>query len=801
MNERFTCPPRVAHHTWLLLALAAGAPQVQAQATAQGASDTHQGTVSSMIEEITVTARKREESLDDLPLSVTAFTGEGLEARGVGEIGELGRLTPNITFQNNPSFGGSGNVASVYIRGIGAKEFTPTTDPGVGIYVDGVYIARSVGGILALLDFERIELLRGPQGTLFGRNTIGGAISITTVRPADEFDARLALTTGSGDRIDLKGSLNLPVNERLFAKVTLATFNQDGYVKRTDGVKLGEDDTDAARIDLRWLASDRFTVDWSFDWSEDRETGPALSLIDMRFGPATIDPSTPPFVFFNNVAATLGGSVPNPLPPGPPPPECATASAPQSSNPLCYDRRYVTGPNGPNAGTAPAFSNAIIWGTSLHATWDLNDAIELRSITAWRDLESKFSRDGDHSPLRITQFYDDLKQQQFSQELQLLGTHFDQRLHWILGFYYFTEDGYNTNLLDFLISSFRSGGDYDNRSTAVFAQTTFDINSRLHLTGGLRWTRDRKQFLPDQEIYTLNPATAGFLSPPQQFIFQPGTPILPAVEKTLRKRELSPLVNLSFDWTDNLLGYVSYTEGYKSGGFTQRVLPPLVPGLTCPTAPLDCIPGFDPEFATVYEVGFRYASADGRMRLSGAGYLTDYKDLQISVFTSVAPVYRNAAGASIGGFEFEGRFTPDDLTFFEAGIGYTDAEYDQIDPSTRVAIGNKLERISKWSLNAALARDLYLGQWLLTPRLDWSYRSRLYNDAFNSPQLTQPGYHLLDLAFALRSPDTKYTITAGINNLTDKTYLVSGVFGDAFSSYEGLYDRGRQWFLRLDWRY
>ena len=807
MNEEQLCPAHFARANQrlaviaTLLALALDAPRASAQATATNATAERQGTVSSMVEEITVTARKREEGLDTLPLSVSAFTGEGLEARGVGEIGELGQLTPNVTFQNNPSFGGSGNVASVYIRGIGAKEFTPTTDPGVGIYLDGVYIARSVGAILDLLDFERVEVLRGPQGTLFGRNTIGGAINITTIRPSNEFDARLALTTGTGDRIDVKGSLNLPVNEQLFAKVTVAKFNQDGYVKRPDGVRLGEDDTLAGRADLRWLVSDRLTLDWSFDWNEDRETGPALSLIDIRFGPATIDPSTPPFVFFNNVAATLGGSVPNPLPAGPPPPECATAAAPRSSNPLCYDYRYVTGVNGPNAGTAPAFSNAIIWGTSLHASWHITDNLELRSITAWRSVSSKFSRDGDHSPLTISQFYDDLQQDQFSQELQLVGDHFDQRLHWILGLYYFDEDGYNTNLLNFLVSSFRSGGDFDNRSTAAFGQATFDLSDKLHLTGGLRWTEDRKQFLPNQVIFTLNPATAGFFSPAQQYIFRPGTPILPAVEKTLRKREVSPMVNLSFDWTDQLLTYVSYSEGYKSGGFTQRVLPPLVPGLTCSSVPLDCIPGFDPEFATVYEAGFRFATADRHLRLSGAAYHTDYKDLQISVFTSVAPVYRNAAGATIQGFELEGQFTPDNATFVEAGIGFTDAGYDAIDPSTRVALTNKLERISKWSLNAALSRDFFMQQWLLTPRLDWSYRSKLYNDAFNSPQLLQPGYHLLDLTVALRTPERHYTVTAGIKNLTDEKYLVSGVFGDAFSSYEGLFDRGRQWFLRLDWKY
>lgn len=769
-------------------------------ATAQtGGAGGSGGSVSTLSEEITVTARRREESLDELPLSVTAFTGVSLEARGIERIGDLGHLSPNVTFQNNPSFGGSSNVASIYIRGIGAKEFTPTTDPGVGLYVDGVYIARSVGAILNLLDFERVEILRGPQGTLFGRNTIGGAVSITAAKPHDEFAADVSVTVGSDSRTDLKGSVNVPLSERLFAKLTAASFNQDGYVKRLDGVELGEDDTNTARLDVRWLPSDRVTVDWSVDWSKDDETGPALSLVDIRFGPATIDPSTPPFVFFNNVAATLGGAVPNPLPPGPPPPECATPAAPLSSNPLCYDYRYVTGVNGPNAGTAPAFSEATIWGTALNVAWDITDQLQLRSITAYRSLESEFSRDGDHSPLTISQFFDYVDQEQLSQELQLLGKSFDDRLNWILGFYYFQEDGLNINELDFLISSFRSGGYFDNSSQAIFAQGTFDVTDRLHLTAGIRWTEDEKKFLPDQEIYTLNPAMAGFLSPPQQFIFQPGTPILPAVEKTLKEDQATPMVNLSFDWSDALMTYVSYSEGFKSGGFTQRVLPPLIPGITCSPVPQDCIPGFEPEFVTVYEAGFRYVSDDSKIRVSGAAYHTDYKDLQISVFTSVAPVYRNAAGASIDGFELEGQFALGGATFFEASVGYTDAGYDAIDPSTRVSISNELERISKWSLNAGVTHDLFPGSYVVTPRVDWSYRSKLYNDAFNAPQLAQDDYQLVNASIALRDPDQGWSLTLGATNLTDEKYLVSGVFGDAFSSYEGLYDRGRQYYLRVSW--
>jgi iron complex outermembrane receptor protein len=189
------------------------------------------------------------------------------------------------------------------------------------------------------------------------------------------------------------------------------------------------------------------------------------------------------------------------------------------------------------------------------------------------------------------------------------------------------------------------------------------------------------------------------------------------------------------------------------------------------------------------------------LRLSGAVYHTDYKDLQISVFTSVAPVFRNAAGASITGFEIEGQFAPGYNTFIEASVGYTDAKYDEIDPSTRVNVDNELERVSKWSLNAAITKDLQVQDFAVTPRLDWSYRSHLYNDAFNAPQLAQDGYHLLNASVVVRDPSQRYSVTFGVRNLADEEYLISGVFGDAFSSYEGFYDRGRQWYLRLGLSY
>ena len=761
------------------------------------------GAASTLSDSVIVTARRKEEALDDLPLSVSAYSSESLEVRGITQIDSLGTLSPNITFQNNPSFGGSSNSAAIRIRGIGSADFTPTTDPGVGVYVDGVYYARSVGSILDILEFDRVEVLRGPQGTLFGRNTIGGAINITSKKPDAEFGGKASFTYGSDEWIDFTGSINIPLSDTLFVKLSGGTFNQDGYVRRADGIDLGDDSTLAGRVDVRWEPSDRFSADFSIDASRDRENGPAMQLIDIRYGGQTIDPTTPPFVLFNNVAAVFGGAVPNPLPPlmGPPP-QCATDAAPLNlANALCFDDRYIGAVDGVNQGAAPSFSDSDIFGAALTLEYDLTDQITIKSITSYREVFAEFGRDGDHSPIVVSQFFDDFEQDQISQEIQILGEMFDGQLDWIAGFYYFKENGTNINLLDFIVSSFRSGGDFDNQSLAAFGQATWDITDRLHLTAGVRWTEDTKKFTPDQVIFTLNPNVAGFLSPPQQFIFQPGTPILPSLEATREISEVTPMVNVSYDVTNDLMVYGLFSQGFKSGGFTQRVLPPLIPGITClePEA-VDCIPGFEPEFVDVYEGGFRYALPNNRLRISASGFYSDYQSLQIAVFTSVAPVVNNAGAASIVGAEVEFQAIPFENFFIEGSAGYTDAEYDSIDAATRVDINNEFERVSKWSGNIGASYDFFVGNWVATPRVDWSYRSRYFNDAFNSPQIAQDGFSLVDLNLGVRN-DEGLSLQVGVKNVTDKQYLAAGVFGDAFEAFEGVYDRGRQWFVRVGIEY
>jgi iron complex outermembrane receptor protein len=745
-------------------------------------------------ETIVVTARKREETLQDTPISVSAFSGRGLEARGIQNTEGLAQVTPNLTLQNNPGFSGASNSATIYIRGIGQQDFVPTVEPGVGVYVDGVYVARSVGSILDLVDFERIEVLRGPQGTLFGRNTIGGAISITTKAPSKKLEASAAATYGTDNQVILKGMVNLPLNDKAALRASVGYFNQDGYVRRTyDGMMLGDVNRLTGRVALKLEPTDSWTTDLFFDGTRARENGPAMSLIGINYG-RTTDPNTPPFVDISNTIANVmsgGGMMP-----------CATAAAPLNpAVPGCYDNSYVLG-HDTNAGTAPSYSNSDIWGAGMSHAIELTDGLKLKLITAYRHLSGTFARDGDASPVTIAQYYDRITQKQFSQEVQLLGDNLDGRLNWILGGYYFKEKGNNINRLLFTISEFQSGGAFGNESLAFFGQGTFKVTPRLKLTAGLRYTKDKKSFHPDQYIIENRVAFLGapFNSP----IFDAGTRVLPDVNAKVDFSEVTPMVNLSYDVTDGLMTYGTWSRGFKSGGFTQRVFPPIIPGVTTPiTDPVKAIPSFDPEKVDAFELGVKFQSSDRSVTINAAGFYTKYKDMQVQVFTSVAPVFTNAGKATIKGFELETQLRPLPGLFLEATAGLTDAAYDEIDQATTfINPANAFERVSKWTLSAAMTYEHELsGGSKLRPRVDWSWRSKFYNNSFNTPQLLQPGYHMVNASLGWTSADDRLSLSASVKNIADKRYLLSGISVDAVQTFEGVYNRGREWSLSASVKY
>lgn len=796
-----------------------------------------QGAAEAGLEEIVVTARKREESLQDTPISITAFSGEDLAAQHIDGLDGIARFTPNAIIDTGTSFSGSTSSTAAFIRGIGQVDFTLVSEPGVGIYLDGVYIPHSIGSLLDLVDVERVEVLRGPQGTLFGRNTIGGAISVTTKKPDDTFHGDLRVTGGRYDRIDVQGTVNVPLTDTLFAKASVATFNRDGFVdapNSRDGDDLGDVNRDTARFALRFDPGDRFLADFSVDYTRMRESGvPAvlvgtfegasLAAIGALANPASPTFLPPPaplpapgFVDLYNLLATVpfgeqGGIAGMP---GIVPNEFFGQPTVGSEDVVDLDGDLH------NLSSLDLSSNTDVWGLALTLSYEF-DLFTVKSITGYRDLEAFAGYDVAAMPQSIGQLAGTFDSNQFSEEIQFTGQLMDDRLKWLLGFYYSDEEGLGLDDVRFTSVRVWSGAKIDSVSAASFAQLNFDITDRLTVTGGMRYTYENKDFIVPDTCYDLlfgpatlfdgtvvtcapihtvvdpiflNPAFLAmvnapvFPAPGGRFCcipvsdadgnivallpgLEPGSELLPRGTTTRSFSDWTPHFNISYDWSEDLMTYFTFSEGFKSGGYVQRIFPPKSE-----------VPSFDPETATMYEIGFKWTGFDNRLRVNAAGFHTDYDDLQIQINDGIAPVTRNAAAADIDGFEIEVTAMPTQEWLLQAGIGYLDAGYQELDPDENfvtdlheITLDTKLVNAPKWSTTFGLQ---YMYQWpgagQLIPRLDWAYRSAVYNDALNFPELRQEGFHLLDLALTYVSADGNWELSAFGKNVTNERYMTSG---------------------------
>jgi len=757
-----------------------------------------QSGINALMDEIVVTARKREESIQDTPIAVSAFSGASLEARGIVRIDDLDSITPNMTFSNINTNGGGGSNTSIYIRGVGQTDFVPSADPGVGIYVDGVYYARSIGSVLDLIDIDRVEILRGPQGTLFGRNTTGGAIAIHTQKPHEEFEVTLRGKVGTDDRMDLVAKVNGALADNLFASATFASFNQDGYVVNPDtGLDLGDDETMAFRGAIRWLVSDNLEINISGDYSRDRENGQASvsssdpnRVVLFTLPDPTDRTDTGSGGFAHNVLTGANSSF-NPLNGSFPFPPTLGSSGPGGFQRV-FTNCDATGANiagttsgcanastvglGTNNSTLSTYYDADIWGIAATIDWQINDNLKIKSITSKRDLESEFAHDGDASPFMLSWVRDFYHQDQFSQEIQISGTAFDDRLNWILGGYYFEEDGLNYNPVDFASVDIESGGFFEHDSKAAFAQGTYDVTDNLHITAGIRYTKDTKDFILKDFTFT---GTAGITTPGQFVLLQTAIPVFAPPGPlgtgtvvrlvtpgtyTLKADDWTPMANIAYDWNDELMTYVTYSEGFKSGGIQQRIAG--VPeGMVAPT--------YDPEFVESYEIGFKYNNRDANFVLNVAAFFVDYSDIQLETIDpagGIAPQLKNAGNGEVIGFEVETRWSPVDTWFVEAALGYLDTEITEADPEATASggpvAGDRFPHVSKWSLSGSLIKEIGLGDnGTLTPRLDYAYRTKVLFSPDNNPFDVQKSYGLLNASLGWDSADDKYRLNFYVNNI------------------------------------
>jgi iron complex outermembrane receptor protein len=725
---------------------------------------------SDRLEEVVVTARKREESLQNTPIAISAYTAADIEARQLTNLSQISASTPSLVIAPAPQVGNP-NAYSVFLRGVGQLDFTLFTDPGVGIYIDGVYIARSIGSMLDFVDIQRIEVLRGPQGTLFGRNTIGGAINVVTALPSSKLGGNATLTAGSFDRKQFQGTANVPLSDTLSAKVSGYAIDRRGYVERIEtGQDVGNDHALAGRAELLWQPLSKFTAYLAVDATRRREQPGALVLLSAAgFGFSTsgarfTTPQTNPATAFNR---RLGGA-------------CLTN--PDSSR-TCYGQSWATGNPFTTNDTYGSENDLNTEGSNLTLSWAA-DQLAIKSITAYRSMSSASVRDTDHTPFTLFQLSFLDKQNQFSQELQLTGAQLDERLKWLLGFYYFRENG--TERYDNLnATSFDGVANIlaINTNYAVFTENTFDVTKQLHLTAGLRWTHEEKQF----RIYY--PVTQDFnLAAP------PALGALLVGDNSLKKqtfRKATPRATISYDLASDLMTYATYSEGFKSGGFNGRY-----------TAPVPAPITFAPEYIKEYELGVKYQAS--RVRFNLAAFHSDYSNIQISYRpdpAQILTVIGNAAAGKVDGLEAESTLVPVSNLRIEAGISYLNARYTQVSPGllpAGVTLSTPFVDTPKFSGNLSGQYNISLGaSGNLIPRVDFSYRTRVALDNTNSLPIRQGAYGLLNASVGWSDNQDLWRVAVGGTNLTDRIYLVSGAFNGAAGVADGTYGRPREWYLTV----
>ncbi|WP_323992374.1 TonB-dependent receptor [Nguyenibacter sp. L1] len=710
------------------------------------------------LEEVTVTARKRAERIERTPISMTSISGTELAARGISSIDKIQNLSPNITFGNVASNSGVANAAAVFIRGIGQTDFSFGVDPGVGMYVDGVYVGSPVGAVLNMVDISNVSILRGPQGTLFGRNTIGGAVSVSSLTPNSTLSAKADVKYGTGNRINSRVFFNVPLSRTVFANFSVGSFMQDGYVHapyQKNQRELGNQDTLVFKGALRWHPIDKLNVTLRGNWVRDRSNG--APFVTTGVNPS----STGSMIALANHIA--GGTLTNCTAPG------------------CFNSRYYS--KNTNYGTGPDYSNLTSWSTSATIDYDLSQYLDLKSITAYSKSLGKFAQDRDASPLPVNYVADLYQEKQFSEEVQATGRALNNRLHYATGIYYFDQSGYDIEPNQFYVLSLVSGGQFTDKNYAGYAQATYSITKKFNITAGVRYTEDNKSFLPNQ--YYVSTIGAPILSIP------PGTRIVPYERFHNNNARWTPMVNLSYQITPELMAYTTFSQGFKGGGFTQRL-----------TNIAPSPPSFRPETVNSFEGGLKFYGLNHRLRLSAAGFFTFYDDVQLLVAdaTHIGPYYTNAGKAQISGFELEGQYALGDGWTALGSLGMTDAHYTQLNNTVQgLTLNSMFTLVSKWTANLGMAKRIDLGRYgTMTPRADVSYRSR-YNADLNAIQyntLIQPKYILVNLSTRWASRNERYYFQVGLDNATNEKFMAWGSYSASFGNYLKSFDRGRQWYFQ-----
>ncbi len=713
------------------------------------------------LEEITVTARRREESLQDVPIAVSAFSSERLENVGAADITWLQQSTPNLTLQVAR---GSNSTLIAFIRGIGQQDPLWGFEPGVGLYVDDVYVARPQGAVLDIYDIQRLEVLRGPQGTLYGRNTIGGAIKYVTRPLGDTAFLDTKVNVGSYDQTDLIASGALPIGDTFAIGGSVALYRRDGYGENqiTHKQHYGKD-VDAFRLSAEWHPTDAISVRLAGDYVDDNS--------DAKHG--------------HREAPGLGLS----------------AGEPVLKD--VYDMRAGIGSD----------NEVSTSGLSLIAQWDLSDALTLKSITAYREGWTDTLIDFDTGPQPSLDVPGHYRDHQTTQEFQVLYE--GERLKGVAGLYYLDATAARQVRHDprHPQPTIATSGQVDTTSYAAFADVGWDFTDKLSATVGGRYTHDKKEGTVYRQYFT------GLYSP--LFGNDAAVPGLVRTDYTNDKSfdKFTPRLSVSYKFTDTLTTYASYSEGFKSGGFDMRGDAFLTP---------ETVNGYEPETVESYELGLKGSAFDGRASFNLALFHSDYSDQQITrqqptIAGGIASYVDNAASSTIQGVELEGAFSLSDALSITYGVGYTDAQFDkyitsvlvanpapppakipvQVDVSDTYSFQNTPEWNGNLSVN--YTQGLGAGHGSVLGTLTASYRDSYQMFEVPIPLLDQnDAYTLLDASLGWTSESNKLKVTAIGRNLTDERYKVGGyyfpgaLYGNIVNSF---YGPPRTYTLSLSYRF
>ncbi|MDP5034921.1 MAG: TonB-dependent receptor [Alishewanella sp.] len=669
------------------------------------------------LERIEVTARRTVENLQTVPVAVTSLGEEELAQRGIDNITSVQQYSPNTTLQVSR---GTNSTLTAYIRGIGQQDPLWGFEPGVGIYIDDVYMARPQGAALDVYDVERIEVLRGPQGTLYGRNTIGGAVKYVTKELTGDTAFAVRGTIGTDNQQDFKVSGQVGLTDNLFVSGAIASFNRDGFgTYLNTGADNYDKDVQSGRVSVQWNAADNFSVRFSADKTVDKSN----SKGGFRLTPSLLVPNQP-----------LTDSV--------------------------YDS-YTS---------MPADNKVDTEGQSLTLTWDLNDNWTVKSVTARRKGVTDTNIDFDSTPLQsldVPAFYED---EQTSQELQLLFS--GDKFKMASGLYYYTGEAcgaFGTVIVAGAGVTVENGGCVDTDSIAAYAQGTYELTDKLSLTAGGRYTKDDKDATLDRRLYL------GYKGP--RDAAAPGT--LLQVQTDFSGSEsfshFSPRVGAEYQYSNDLMYYVSYTDGFKSGGFDMRAVEIVNPNATDP---------YQEETVDTYEFGIKSEWLDQRLRMNAAVFHSSYEDMQVTVQravgNNVASQVLNAASADINGAEVEALFAATRDLEITAIVGYIDASFNKVeffDPVSQavVDVSNVWGFANTPELTATLASrytvETDFGSLVFNANL--AYRGA--TQIFEVPSvLDYGGYTLINAGVNWYSNDGFWDVSLQAKNLGDKQARIAG---------------------------